>query len=73
MKAEKKAKIEAHARAIAALLYEEADPENVRTLAGIEETVRGQLLDYVAPEIGNFLSKSLVKQLPDESDPSTAS
>ena len=58
MEAEKKAKIEAHARAIAALLYEEADPENVRTLAGIEETVRGQLLDYVAPEIRKFFYRN---------------
>jgi hypothetical protein len=36
----KKAELQAHARAIAALLYEEADAEQVQTLAGIEETVR---------------------------------
>lgn len=32
MDADKKAQIQAHARAIAALLYEETDPEQVKTL-----------------------------------------
>jgi len=31
MNADKKAQIQAHARAIAALLYEETDPEQVKT------------------------------------------
>lgn len=43
MDANKKAQIQAHARAIAALLYEETDPEQVKTLAGIEEAVREHL------------------------------
>lgn len=64
MDADKKAQIQAHARAIASLLYEETDPDQVQTLAGIEEAVRGQLLEYVSPEIGNFLSKlAAVQQL----------
>ena len=46
----------AHAEAIAALLYEEADPEQLTTLAGIEKTVRDQVLDHVTPHIGVFLS-----------------
>jgi hypothetical protein len=50
----KKAQIQAHARAIAALLYEETDPEQIQTLAGIEESVRSHLLEYVSPEIGFF-------------------
>ena len=50
----KKNEIQAHARAIAALLYEEADAEQVQTLAGIEDTVRAQLLKHVSPEIGVF-------------------
>ena len=57
MDAAKKAEIQAHARAIAALLYEEADAEQVQTLEGIETTVRAQVLEYVSPEIGVFLSK----------------
>ena len=44
MDADKKAEIQAHARAIAALLYEETDPDQVKTLAGIEAAVRGHLL-----------------------------
>lgn len=55
MDADKKAQIQAHARALAALLYEETDPEQVKTLAGIEAAVRGHLLEHVSPEIGNFL------------------
>ncbi|NJO43826.1 MAG: ISKra4 family transposase, partial [Cyanobacteria bacterium CRU_2_1] len=47
MDAEKKAQIQAHARALAALLYEETDPEQVKTLAGIETAVRGHLLEHV--------------------------
>ena len=54
MDAEKKAQLQAHAQAIAALLYEETDPEQVKTLEGIEETVRDHLLEYVGPEIGFF-------------------
>ncbi|MEM6437804.1 MAG: ISKra4 family transposase [Cyanobacteria bacterium P01_D01_bin.115] len=54
MDAAKKAELQAHARAIAALLYEEADAEQVHTLAGIEETVRAQVLEHVSPEIGGF-------------------
>ncbi|WP_410503509.1 ISKra4 family transposase [Leptolyngbya sp. O-77] len=46
--------MQAHARALAALLYEETDPEQVKTLAGIEAAVRGHLLEHVSPEIGGF-------------------
>jgi hypothetical protein len=73
MDADKKAQIQAHARAIAALLYEETDPEQVKTLAGIEVTVRDHLLEHVSPEIGDFLSKQSVGQVPDENVPSPVS
>lgn len=73
MDADKKAQIQAHARAIAALLYEETDPQQVKTLAGIEAAVRGHLLEHVGPEIGNFLSKQAVAQQPDENEASPAS
>lgn len=62
----KKSQIQAHAHAIAALLYEETDPEQVKTLAGIEEAVREHVLEHVGPEIGNFLSQQAVAQRPDE-------
>jgi hypothetical protein len=54
--ATKEAQIKAHALALAELLYEESDPEPVKTLEGIEEAVRGHWLKQVGPEIGNFLS-----------------
>jgi hypothetical protein len=73
MDADKKAQIQAHARAIAALLYGETDPQQVKTLAGIEEAVRGHLLEHVSPEIGNFLSKQAAAQRLDENEASTAS
>lgn len=73
MDADKKAQIQTHARAIAALLYAETDPEQVKTLAGIEAAVRGHLLEHVSPEIGDFLSKQAVAQQPDENGTSPAS
>ncbi len=62
MDADKKAQLQAHAQAIAAILYEETDPEQVQTLAGIEETVRRHLLEHVNPEIGTFLSAPVATQ-----------
>lgn len=73
MDAEKKAQIQAHARALAALLYEETDPEQVKTLAGIEAAVRGHLLEHVSPEMGDFLSQQAVALQVDESVASTVS
>lgn len=73
MDADKKAQIQAHARAIAALLYEETDPEQVKTLAGIEQAVRGHMLEYVSPEIGNFLLQQLAAPPADESEALTVS
>jgi hypothetical protein len=54
MKADKLEQIKAHANAIAQLLYEQTDSEQVKTLEGIEEAVRKYLIDYVNPEIANF-------------------
>lgn len=56
MDASKEARLKVLTEEIAALLYEETDPEAVKTLEGIEKAVRGHLLEHVGPEIGNFLS-----------------
>ena len=56
MDASKEARLKALTEEIAALLYEETDPEALKTLAGIEKAVRGHRLEHVGPEIGNFLS-----------------
>lgn len=68
MEAEKREEIQAHAKAIARLLYQETDPGEMKTLEGIEKTVRQQLLEYVNPEIGNFLSKKRAKRRQEEKD-----
>lgn len=68
MKVEKLEKIKAHANAIAELLYEETDPEQVKTLEGIEQTVRNHLLNYVNPEVAKFLSKQVVELKREESE-----
>lgn len=73
MDAEKKAQIQAHARALAALLYEETDPEQVKTLAGIEAAVRGHLLEHVSPEIGDILLQQAAALQADASVASTVS
>jgi hypothetical protein len=56
MDTDKRQQIQAHGRAIAALLYDETAPEQLTTLEGIEEAVRGHVIEHVSPEIGNFLS-----------------
>ncbi len=56
MNPEKASANKANAEAIAALRYEEADKEQLTTLAGIEKTVRDQVLEHVTPHIGIFLS-----------------
>jgi len=59
MDADKQTQIQAHVRAIAALLYDETAPEQLTTLEGIEVAVRGHLLEQISPQIGLFLSKPL--------------
>lgn len=54
-------------------LYEETDPEQVKTLAGIEEAVRGHMLEHVSPEIGNFLLQQVAARQADATAASTAS
>jgi hypothetical protein len=68
MDAEKLQQIQAHARAIATLLYEETAPEQLTTLEGIESTVRGHLLEHVSPEVGQFLSQLPVAPAVDAND-----
>ena len=60
MDTDKLQQIQAHARAIAALLYDETAPEQLTTLEGIEQAVRGHILEHVSPQIGQFLSQQPV-------------
>ena len=68
MRADKLKQIKAHANAIAKLLYEETDSEQVKTLEGIEEAVRKHLIDYINPEVANFLSLAVAKPKQAESE-----
>jgi len=54
MDTDKLQQIQAHAREIAALLYEETPAERLTSLEGIEAAVREHLLTSVSPEIGVF-------------------
>lgn len=72
MDSDKLQQIQAHARAIAVLLYDETSPEQPTTLEGIEAAVRGHILEHVSPEIGNFLSQQQVAQAVGEGDNSKA-
>lgn len=64
MTPDKKAQMDAHVRAIAALLHADAKAEGLpmATLGEIEQTVRQQLQTYVSPGIGNFLSKQTIQK-----------
>lgn len=73
MDADKLQQIQAHARAIAALLYDETGPEQLTTLEGIETAVRGHILEHVSPEIGHFLLQRQAEQPVDDNDTSRAS
>ena len=55
------------------MLYDETDPEQVKTLAGIEVAVRDHWLEHVGPEIGNFLSAAAAARLVAERGTSRAS
>ncbi len=62
MDASKEARLKALTQELAELLYEETDPEAVKTLEGIETAVRGHLLEHVGPELGHFLSAQAAAQ-----------
>ena len=52
MSPEEKQELTEHLNAIGKILYKQAKPEQVETLAKIEETVRGQVLKHISPQIG---------------------
>lgn len=72
MTPDKAAQLEGYLNAVAELLYEESDPEALRTLEGIEMTVREKIQAHVAPELGRFLSAQLAGRVQGESECSRA-
>ena len=57
MNAEQEAKLQEHVRGIAKILYAKAKPEDMKTLEGIEKSVRNLMQEHVAPNVAVFLSK----------------
>ena len=68
MTPEEEKELTEHVDAIAKILYRQAQPEQVETLAQIEETVRKQTLEHISPRIGFFLSSRLQEQRQGELD-----
>lgn len=70
MTPENQAEMDAHVRAIAALLHADAKAEGqpMATLGDIEQTVRQQLQTHVSPGIGNFLSKQIAQKIASHPD-----
>jgi hypothetical protein len=56
-----------HLQAVAQILYDESDPATMKTLEGIEMTLKQQIQTHVSPELGSFLSKRL--QAPSPANP----
>ena len=57
MTPEQEQALQEHVQAIAKILYEDTPPEQLRTLGGIEQAVRGQMQKHVMPAVGVFLSQ----------------
>ena len=68
MTPEEEQELTEHIDAIAKILYRQTQPEQVETLATIEETVRKQTLQHISPRIGFFLSNKLQEQQQGEPD-----
>jgi hypothetical protein len=54
MTPEQEQALQAHIQVIAKILYEDTPPEQLETLAGIEQAVRQQMQKHVMPEVGIF-------------------
>lgn len=63
MTPEEEKELAKHIKVIGKILYKQAKPEQVKTLAKIEETVREQVLEHISPQIGIFLSDKEQEQM----------
>lgn len=69
MNSQKQAELQQHLDAIAAILYQEADPTELTTLEGIEKNVRALAQEHVLPQLGIFLSTRRLPAAPENSAP----
>lgn len=56
MTPEEQERLRACTQEIAEILYRNSDKAGLKTLEGIEQTVRQQMLEHVSPEVALFLS-----------------
>jgi len=61
--------LEACLKRASEILYNNSDPESLKTFEGIEKTVREKVLEYVSPQIAFFLSKTKQEQARGKSEP----
>ncbi|GAB4304733.1 MAG: hypothetical protein Fur0025_46570 [Oscillatoriaceae cyanobacterium] len=69
MNPQKQAELQHHLEAIAAILYQEADPTELTTLEGIEKNVRALAFEHVLPQLGIFLSTRRRTAAPENNAP----
>jgi len=65
MTPEQEKELNGHIREIAKILHEDTPPEELKSLAGIEQAVRNQVQKHIAPKIGFFLLKQRREQVQD--------
>ena len=68
MNPSKEARLQACLAELSEVLYEDTDPNELKTLEGIEKSVRQHLLKTVGPELGRFLSNRLPAKRREEND-----
>ena len=68
MTPEQEVALQEHLDAIAQILYEETEEEELDNLEKIEEVVRDKILSHVSPVIGFFLSKKQREQTKEEKE-----
>jgi hypothetical protein len=68
MTPEQERALQEHIQAIAKILYDDTPPEELKTLAGIEQAVRSQMQRHVMPQVGVFLSQQRQGQQRDTKD-----
>jgi hypothetical protein len=62
MNAQETKRLKACVQEISEILYRNTPPEELTTLDGIEQAVRGHMLKEVSPQVGFFLSKQVQAQ-----------
>ncbi len=68
MTPDKRLELEACLKRASEILYEDSDPESLKTLEDIEKKVREKMLSEVSPRIALFLSKEKQERIEEEKE-----